>query len=222
MALQSGNKNIAYGNTQVKFMQRDVGLFAAMDVYSESNFKYLQEQSSPEDSFILFTPGKMQVPTGWKTLVEKAITQMVYPHSAPPLWEVDKNLVALKETDVPAMLNLTQRTKPGPFLSGTIQLGSYFGFFEESKLIAMAGQRLKPGMYTEISAVCTDAGYTGKGLAKKLVMHQVSQILAESRIPILHLNSENSPAYNLYAKIGFQTRREMVVYVIQNTKLALQ
>ncbi|QMU30907.1 GNAT family N-acetyltransferase [Adhaeribacter radiodurans] len=215
-ALQSGNKNIASGNAQVKFMQRDIGPFAAMEEYSESNFVYLLEQSKPGDYFILFTHEKIKVPASWTTLVEKTITQMVYLHPSPPSIVADTNLVVLEEKDVPAMLDLTQRTKPGPFLSGTIELGNYIGIFEGSKLIAMAGQRLKPGVYTEISAVCTDPAYTGRGLAQKIVTALVNKILAESRIPMLHLNTDNNSAYNLYTKIGFQTRREIMVYVIQN------
>lgn len=218
-ALQSGNKHIAQGNAQVTFMQRDIGQFAGMEVYSESNFNYLQEQCSPGDSFILFTPSKITLPVDWKILVEKEITQMVYP---PATWlaEPNNSLVNLEQKDVPAMLDLTQRTKPGPFLSGTIALGNYIGIFEESKLIAMAGQRLKPGGYTEISAVCTNPDYTGRGLAKKLVMELVRRILMESRIPMIHLSSDNYTAYHLYAKIGFQTRRELVVYFIQNNRRA--
>ena len=37
------------------------------------------------------------------------------------------------------------------------------------RLVAMAGERLHPPGFTEISAVCTDADYRGRGLASRLV-----------------------------------------------------
>ena len=39
----------------------------------------------------------------------------------------------------------------------------------DGNLIAMAGERLHPPGWTEISAVCTDADYRGQGLATRLV-----------------------------------------------------
>ena len=83
------------------------------------------------------------------------------------------------------------------------------------KLVAMAGQRLQPDPYTEISAVCTHPDHTGRGYGAGLVDSQISRILAASRTPFLHLNTDNTSAYKLYEKLGFQLRRPMRVYVLE-------
>ncbi len=213
-ALNSGNKHLALGIDQVKYFVREVALFAGMADYSESNFSYLREQSIAGDIYILFTPGKITVPKLWEITVEKPIIQMVYPENIS--LPVPGNIpVVLTEKDIPAMLDLTARTNPGPFLNRTIDFGNYIGFFEKEKLISMAGQRLQPDIYTEISAVCTEPEYSGQGLARQLILNQVNSISSQNRIPFLHLMKENTVAFNLYKKLGFRFRREMMVYVIK-------
>ncbi|GAB7003701.1 hypothetical protein JCM18899A_11720 [Nocardioides sp. AN3] len=66
------------------------------------------------------------------------------------------------------MLALVERNKPGQFLPGTPQMGTYLGIRHEGRLVAMAGERLHPPGWTEISAVCTDADFRGRGLAGRL------------------------------------------------------
>ena len=68
----------------------------------------------------------------------------------------DDEAVTLGPADVPDMLSLAERTKPGPFLPRTIELGAYLGIRRDGELVAMAGERLRPPGFTEISAVCTD------------------------------------------------------------------
>ena len=62
----------------------------------------------------------------------------------------------LNEADVPDMMRLVEVTHPGPFLSRTICMGLYIGIRLDGNLIAMAGERMHPGRFCEISAVCTD------------------------------------------------------------------
>jgi FR47-like protein len=42
---------------------------------------------------------------------------------------------------VPEILDLVERTKPGPFLKRTIELGAYLGIRRDGRLIAMAGEQ---------------------------------------------------------------------------------
>ena len=79
----------------------------------------------------------------------------------------------------------------------------------------MAGQRLQPDPYTEVSAVCTHPDHTGKGYAARLIRSQISNITAASRIPILHVYPDNTGACKLYEKLGFETRKQMLVYVLE-------
>ncbi len=56
-----------------------------------------------------------------------------------------------------------------PFGRRTRVMGRYLGIREDGRLLAMAGERLRLGAATEISAVCTDPSARGRGLATTLV-----------------------------------------------------
>ncbi len=50
----------------------------------------------------------------------------------------------LGQADVQEMLDLARRTKPGPFLPRTVEMGTYLGIRRGGPLVAMAGERLHP------------------------------------------------------------------------------
>jgi ribosomal protein S18 acetylase RimI-like enzyme len=114
--------------------------------------------------------------------------------------------VVLGPDDVPEILDLIARTQPGPFLPRTIELGTYLGIRREGRLVAMAGERLHPPGWTEISAVCTDAEYRGQGLAGRLVLAVAAGIVARGETPFLHALSTNENAIRLYRTLGFELR----------------
>jgi GNAT superfamily N-acetyltransferase len=117
-------------------------------------------------------------PTGWEVVMSGAGVQLVDDGiAAAP----DDEAVRLGEPDVPQMLDLVARTKPGPFLARTIELGTYLGIRRRGVLVAMAGERLHPPGWTEISAVCTDEAYRGQGLATRLVLAVAAGIRARAR-----------------------------------------
>src|ERR1700722_2380626 len=64
----------------------------------------------------------------------------------------DSEAVRLGSADVPEMLDLAGRTQPGPFLARTVEMGTYLGIRRGGALVAMAGERLHPPGWTEISA----------------------------------------------------------------------
>jgi predicted GNAT family acetyltransferase len=116
--------------------------------------------------------------------------------------------------DVPEMLALAQATDPGPFSEGTIQMGRYYGRrSEDGRLAAMAGERLRLTDYTEISAVCTDPAFRGRGYARMLVAGLAAQALAEGSTPFLHVKTENG-ARGLYEALGFRVRRTIQLTVL--------
>ena len=98
----------------------------------------------------------------------------------------DPEAVRLGAADVPEMLALIEQTNPGPFLPRTVEMGTYLGIRRQGRLIAMAGERLHPPGFTEISAVCTDAAFRGEGLATRLVLAVAHGIRARGETPFLH------------------------------------
>lgn len=119
------------------------------------------------------------------------------------------DLVELTEADVPDMLDLTARTRPGPFAERTRLLGRYVGLREGGRLVAMAGERLQPPGATEISAVCTDERVRGRGYASVLVTAVAAGVMDSGGLPFLHAAATNTSAIRLYLALGFELRREI-------------
>ncbi|MEU9135075.1 GNAT family N-acetyltransferase [Streptomyces sp. NPDC048404] len=115
--------------------------------------------------------------------------------------------VRLGPADVPEILDLIALTRPGPFLPRTVELGTYLGIREGGRLIALAGERLRPPGWTEISAVCTHPGHRGRGLATRLVRAVAAGIRERGDVPFLHAAAANTNAIRLYESIGFTLRR---------------
>ncbi|MGW6395149.1 GNAT family N-acetyltransferase [Streptomyces sp. NPDC055103] len=114
--------------------------------------------------------------------------------------------VRLGPGDVPEILGLIGLTKPGPFLPRTVELGAYLGIRHQGRLIAMAGERLRPPSWTEISAVCTHPEHRGRGLATRLVRAVAAGIRERGDVPFLHTAASNTTAIRLYESIGFTLR----------------
>ncbi|HWS34839.1 MAG TPA: GNAT family N-acetyltransferase [Actinoplanes sp.] len=120
----------------------------------------------------------------------------------------DPEAVRLGLTDVPDILDLIDRTQPGPFRPRTVELGTYLGLRStDGRLIALAGERLHPAGWTEISAVCTDPGHRRQGLGARLVRAVAAGIRDRGEIPFLHAAAGNVNAIRLYESIGFELRR---------------
>lgn len=121
----------------------------------------------------------------------------------------DPDAVVLGAADVPEMLELVRRTRPGPFLPRTHELGLYLGIREGGALVAMAGERMRLPGWTEISAVCTDPAYRGKGLAARLVRAVVAAVRERGERAFLHTGADNLAAIRVYAALGFTHRRDL-------------
>nr|WP_281372984.1 GNAT family N-acetyltransferase [Kineococcus aurantiacus] len=107
------------------------------------------------------------------------------------------------------MLDLVARTRPGPFGRRTRLLGTYLGVREDGRLLAMAGERLRLGSATEISAVCTDPAARGRGLATTLVRAVAQGVRDRGELPFLHAAAQNTRAIGLYEHLGFTLRRTL-------------
>ncbi|MEU5822845.1 GNAT family N-acetyltransferase [Streptomyces sp. NPDC047803] len=115
--------------------------------------------------------------------------------------------VRLGPADVPEMLDLVARTRPGPFEPRTAELGTYLGVRRDGVLVAMAGERMRPPGWSEISAVCTDESVRGQGLGGGLVRAVAHEIRQRGDTPFLHAAAANTGAVRLYESLGFVLRR---------------
>jgi len=155
---------------------------------------------------LLFPGLHATAPPGWELLGLGDGVQLVATalEAAP-----DTDAVPLGPADVTDMLSLTRRAKPGPFLPRTIEMGAYLGIRRNGELIAMAGERMRPPGWTEISAVCTDPAWRGQGLASRLTRAVAAGITARGDTPFLHAIASNVTAIRLYKELGFSHRRDI-------------
>jgi ribosomal protein S18 acetylase RimI-like enzyme len=140
---------------------------------------------------------------GWEVARHVRLQMIDASVNAPPCDEA----IRLSAADVPDMLDLVASTDPGPFLPRTIELGTYLGICRNGTLVAMAGERLHPPGWTEISAVCTRAEYRGHGLARQLVLALATEIRSRGENAFLHVSADNRRAIALYESLGFRPRR---------------
>jgi len=147
----------------------------------------------------------VDVPDGWTVGTSLEGVQMIATDALED--RPDPEAVVLGPDDVDEMLALVARTQPGPFEPETYLMGQYLGIRRDGALVAMAGERLHPPGWTEISAVCTDAEARGQGLASRLVRAVAHGIRLRGDRPFLHAAGFNTGAIALYDHLGFEVRR---------------
>ncbi len=157
-------------------------------------------------------------PAGWQIEADSTMCLMVL--TAPDRARLPKATCAasrLGPQHAVQAMDLATLTRPGPFGPRTIELGDYFGIFEDGRLVAMAGERMQAGAFREISGVCTHPDYQGRGLARQLMLQLIKLERARGETPFLHVMSSNSGARQLYERLGFSNHLEPVVRVISPT-----
>jgi ribosomal protein S18 acetylase RimI-like enzyme len=155
----------------------------------------------------LLTGPSITAPPGWEPVRTVAGMQMAG-HGMTGV--EDAEAVRLTETDVPEILDLVERSQPGPFAKRTHELGRYLGIRHEGRLVAMAGERLRTPGWTEVSAVCTDPAFRGQGLGARLTLAVAAGILERGDLPFLHVQDTNTAAIRLYERLGFEVSHEVV------------
>lgn len=146
-------------------------------------------------------------PPGWQPVAVMSGSQMVG-HGMTGV--EDPEAVVLTETDVPEILDLVERSQPGPFRKRTVEMGRYLGIRHEGRLVSMAGERFRLPGWTEVSAVCTDPDFRGRGLAARLTMAVAAGILERGDLPFLHVEESNVGAIRLYERLGFEISHPVV------------
>ena len=153
------------------------------------------------------------LPAGWRLEAQAYMCCMRWEGTTPDEEEISA-AVRLGPEHAEQALELALLTNPGPFGPRTIELGEYFGCFENDRLIAMAGERMQAGILREVSGVCTHPDFQGRGLARRLMIKLVRRQLCRGEIPFLHVMSANATARRLYERLGFRNYHETVIRIV--------
>jgi predicted GNAT family acetyltransferase len=211
-ALTTRQRGIAEGNGVVWRYPAEIAPFAAMADVSANSFVALRKLIAASDRAALFTPEPVVPPDDFEIHMAKTGEQMVGAVTESPARVTE--IVVLGPDDVPAMMELADLTKPGPFSTRTHELGTFLGIRVGKQLAAMAGERMKLDGYTEITSVCTHPSYRGRGYAQALLSAVSRMIVARGETPFLHVFSDNAPAIKLYGRMGLNIRRRVHVTVL--------
>jgi ribosomal protein S18 acetylase RimI-like enzyme len=202
--LTTRHSNIAEGNGRARRYPTGVSPLGAIQDASDASFEALASLLRPNEEIVLGSPNEILPAGGLEAFARVTLRQMVRSSLSRPI--TAQHVIPLGAADVADMLALVEITKPGPFRSRTHELGQYFGIRVDGRLVAMAGERLRPVGYTEISAVCTHPGYRGRGYGRDLVETLVRNIKDRGDVPILHVEKDNRAA-SLYERVGFWIRQ---------------
>jgi len=212
-ALCSGNKQFAVGESGVKYFERDVAPFAGLKQNNGDGLQLLYNIMPTKATAVFIIANELHNLQPWQLTHQDVLWQM----EATPAAITDVvncDIVPLNKTWVPEMIALTSLTNPGPFFERTIEFGSYSGIIQDGRLAAMAGYRMQPEEYVEISAVCTHPDYAGRGFAKALLLAKTTEIIKAGKIPFLHVRRNNVRAIDLYKANGYVVRSAMNLYVL--------
>ena len=202
-ALATHHAGFAQGDCSCKRYPAQVAPFAA--VPAELEDRPLPQGFESRDS-ICFVGVLPAFDVGWVCEQRFDLLQMILPQNQRASNGASFAFRELTEADVAAMLDLTARVFPGYFRERTHLMGRYLGIFAEGELVVMAGERMAIDGWCEISAVCTDPRYTGRGYAGALVQILVDDMLNRGVTPFLHVSPENTRARQLYRTLGFDER----------------
>jgi ribosomal protein S18 acetylase RimI-like enzyme len=144
------------------------------------------------------------LPAGWTEIGRGDGLQLTGEHFAPA---EDDDVVPLGAEHADAMADLVARLQPGPWAPETWRLGGYRGILVDGRLVAMAGERMHPDGHAEISAVCTEPEFRGRGFATRIMRAVAAGIVARGEVPFLHVSQEKPATVALYEHLGFRVRR---------------
>jgi predicted GNAT family acetyltransferase len=210
-SLVGPHAHLGEGRGPVRRYDPDVAWFVGVEHGGLNAWEAVQALVGPKRTVILTGAMVAAVPHDWVRHYQGLGHQMVLrrPELLTPA-DPSVPIETLTAADVPQMLALVEVAQPGPFRPRTIEMGAYFGVFDDDRqLIALAGERLRAGGYTEISAVATHPNARRRGLASLLTSHVARHIASRGDTPLLHVASTNDTAKRVYDRLGFESRKQL-------------
>jgi len=215
-ALTTRQQALAEGDGRARRYPPAITPFADVAQMSPRNLAALGALMSGSEIAVLFTPDPVHAPAEFKTLLAETGAQMIGTPAESSIRGVEP--ARLGVDDVPDMMALTELTKPGPFSARTHELGIFLGIRIDGQLVAMAGERMKAGNFTEMTAICVHPAHRGRGYGQLLLGAISRQIVARGEIPFLHVFADNTFAIALYRRQGMEIRRRLHVTVLQKRR----
>lgn len=147
------------------------------------------------------------VPQEWNLERFQPLAQMLC--EAPIPVADGPQIIELSRAHRDDVLGLTALVYPHYFRPRTMELGRYFGIYQDGRLAAMIGERLGTNTHTEMSAICTHPDFLGRGYARRLTAMLTNDTLRRGLTPFLHVSRENERAFRLYEQLGYRPRRDV-------------
>ena len=214
-SLTSRQAGLAQGDAWAVRLAPEYGVFAAVADDSDASMAALAAIAAAGEGIALVEANPVRLPDA-ATVAQRALVHQMSADAltADESKSPDFEVVTLTDADAPQMLALATLTKPGPFYARTHQMGRFIGVKQDGRLVAMAGERMQPTGFTEVSGVCTHPDARGRGLGGALTRIVAADILARGETPFLHVYATNTGAIGLYETLGFTLRREMTMTVL--------
>lgn len=207
--------HLAVRNGRAARLPADIGPFTAVSDPSDPRSWADLRDLVGDGADVVVSGPTVEPPRGWRVVERGQGIQFV---ATSLRTEPDAEAVRLGPEDVPEMLDLVARTQPGPFAPRTLELGRYLGIRRDGRLVAMAGERLRPPGWVEVSAVCTDPRYRGQGLASRLVRAIGHEVCRAGEQVFLHTGATNATAVGLYLDLGFTLRRRTTFALVRTPR----
>ena len=212
-SLTTRQASLAQGDGRALRFDPDYAMFAAAADDSDEAMAALAALVAAHGDGALVEADPVRLPPG-VTVASQALCHQMIAHALTPGEAPRFAIVPLGEDDAPQMFELATLTRPGPYFARTHRLGDFVGVKEDGRLIAMAGERMRPTGFTEVSGVCTHPDARGRGYAAALMRLVAARILARGETPFLHAYATNTGAIGLYETLGFALRREVTMTVL--------
>lgn len=206
-SLTGHHRSLAEGNEHVLRYPEDVSPFVGVRDWQHPDVWDAIVEVFGHGAEVGVSHADPLLPVGWTPVFSIPGVQLVQTSRLAP--RPDEDAVELGAADSAEMNALVERTKPGPFRARTHEMGRYVGIRREGELIAMAGERLHPTGWTEISAVAVDERHRRQGLASRLVLDVAFHIQQRGDRALMHASAANTSAIAGYEKLGFALRRRL-------------
>lgn len=204
-SLAGPHAHFAIGGDLVRRYPEDVAPFVAVRTWDDPGVWDALRDLVGAGAEVGLSGYEGEIPDGWEFLGGGEGVQLVETPALQP--RPFDEAVELDAADAAEMMAIVERNQPGPFRPRTHELGRYIGIRRGGRLVAMAGERLHPTGWTEISAVAVDEDHRRQGLASRLVLDVAFHIQQRGDRAMMHAAATNVGAIAAYERLGFAHRR---------------